>query len=55
MALQTFKEVIQNKGYRISSKDRQIFEKENLQSFFGLSDSDVIEFVVVLFSMFVLI
>jgi hypothetical protein len=46
MALQTFKEVIQNKGYRISSKDRQIFEKENLQSFFGLSDSDVIEFVV---------
>ena len=46
MALQTFKEVIQNKGYRISSKDRAIFEKENLQSFFGLSDSDVIEFVV---------
>ena len=45
MALQTFKEVIQNKGYRISSKDRAIFEKENLQSFFGLSDSDVIEFV----------
>jgi len=46
MALQTFKEVIQNKGYRINSNDRAIFEEGNLQSFFGLSDSDLIEFVV---------
>ena len=46
MALQTFKEVIQNKGYRINSNDRAIFEEGNLQSFFGLSNSDLIEFVV---------
>jgi hypothetical protein len=46
MALQTFKDVIQNKGYRINSNDRAIFEEGNLQSFFGLSDSDLIEFVV---------
>ena len=46
MALQTFKEVIQNKGYRISTQDREVFEQGNLQSFFGLSDYDVIELVV---------
>ena len=46
MALQTFKEVIQNKGYRISTQDRAVFEQGNLQSFFGLSDYDVIELVV---------
>jgi len=46
MALQTFKEVIQNKGYRISTQDREVFEQGNLQSFFGLSDYDVIELVI---------
>lgn len=46
MAIRTFKEIIDNKGYRISSKDRQIFEEGTLQSFFGFSDSDIIEFII---------
>lgn len=46
MAIKTFKEIIDNKGYRISSKDRQIFEEGTLQSFFGFSDSDMIEFIL---------
>ena len=46
MAIKTFKEIIENKGYRISSKDREIFEQGTLQSFFGFSDSDMIEFIV---------
>ena len=46
MAIKTFKEIIDNKGYRISTKDREIFEKGTLQSFFGFSDSDMIEFIV---------
>ena len=46
MAIQTFKEIIDNKGYRVNSKDRKIFEEGNLQSFFGFSENDMIEFVV---------
>jgi hypothetical protein len=46
MAIKTFKEIIDNNGYRINSKDREIFEQGNLQSFFGISDNDAIEFVV---------
>ena len=46
MAIKTFKEIVENKGYRISSKDRAIFEQGNMQSFFGLSNSDFIEFIV---------
>jgi hypothetical protein len=46
MAIRTFKEIIDNNGYRINSKDREIFEQGNLQSFFGISDNDAIEFVV---------
>ena len=46
MAIKTFKEIIENKGYRISSKDREIFEQGTLQSFFGFSDSDMIEFII---------
>jgi hypothetical protein len=46
MAIKTFKEIIDNKGYRINSKDRDIFQKGNLQSFFGFSDSDMIEFIL---------
>ena len=46
MAIKTFKEIIDNKGYRISTKDREIFEEGTLQSFFGFSDSDMIEFIV---------
>jgi hypothetical protein len=46
MAIKTFKEILQNKGYRIESNDRQIFENGTVQSFFGLSNSDCIEFIV---------
>lgn len=46
MAIRTFKEIIDNKGYRISTKDREIFEEGTLQSFFGFSDSDMIEFLI---------
>ena len=45
MAIKSFKEIIDNKGYRISTKDREIFEEGTLQSFFGFSDSDIIEFI----------
>lgn len=46
MAIKKFKDIIDNKGYRISSADRQIFEQGNLQSFFGLGEQDAIEFIV---------
>jgi hypothetical protein len=46
MAIQSFKDIIDSKGYRINSKDREIFETSDLQSFFGLSDNDAIEFIV---------
>ena len=46
MAIRKFKDIIDNKGYRISSADRQIFEQGNLQSFFGLGEQDAIEFIV---------
>lgn len=46
MAIQTFKQIIDNQAFRISAKDRAIFEQGTLQSFFGFSDSDMIEFIV---------
>ena len=46
MAIKTFKEILENKGYRIEANDRQIFENGTVQSFFGLSDSDCIEFII---------
>ena len=46
MAIQKFKNIVDSKGYRINSKDREIFETSDLQSFFGLSDTDAIEFIV---------
>ena len=46
MAIKTFKEILDNKGYRINSKDREIFEQGNLQSFFGFGEQDAIEFIV---------
>jgi hypothetical protein len=48
--LKNFKEVVQNKAYRINPKDRKIFEEGDLQSFFGLSEDDVIEFIMYDFS-----
>ncbi len=44
--LRNFKEIVQNKAYRINPNDRKIFEQGDLQSFFGLSEDDVIEFIM---------
>ena len=44
--LNTFKEIIDKKAYRISSKDRAIFEAGSIQSFFGFDDSDMVEFIL---------
>jgi hypothetical protein len=44
--LKNFKEVIENKAYRINPNDRKIFEEGDLQSFFGLSEDDIIEFIM---------
>jgi hypothetical protein len=46
MAIKSFKEIVDNKAYRINAKDREIFEQGTLQSFFGFSDSDMIEFIL---------
>jgi hypothetical protein len=46
MALKNFKDIINNKAYFINSKDREIFEKGDLQSFFGFSKKDAIEFII---------
>ena len=46
MAIRLIKEVIDNKGYVINSKDREIFQQGDLQSFFGFSDNDSIEFIL---------
>ena len=46
MAIRNIKELINNKGYTINPSDRKIFEESDLQSFFGFSESDAIEFIV---------
>jgi hypothetical protein len=46
MAVKGFKDIIQNRGYKIDSKDRKVFEEGNLQSFFGFGESDAVEFVL---------
>ena len=46
MAIRNIKELINNKGYTINQSDRKIFEESDLQSFFGFSESDAIEFII---------
>ncbi len=46
MAIKTFKDIIDNQGYRINAQDRKIFEDSDIQSFFGISSNDLIEFVL---------
>jgi hypothetical protein len=46
MAIRNIKEVINNRGYVINPTDRKIFEEEDLQSFFGFSKTDAIEFII---------
>ena len=42
----SFKEILDNKGYRVNSNDRKIFENGDIQSFFGLGQNDCIEFII---------
>lgn len=46
MAIRNIKEIIDNKGYIINPADRKIFEEKDLQSFFGFSNNDAIEFII---------
>lgn len=46
MAIKNIKELINNKGYVIKPEDRKIFENGDLQSFFGFSRTDAIEFII---------
>jgi hypothetical protein len=46
MAIKNIKEIINNKGYVIDPRDRKIFEDGDLQSFFGFSNTDSIEFII---------
>jgi hypothetical protein len=46
MAIRSIKELIENKGYLINPTDRKIFEKGDLQVFFGVSPDDAIEFII---------
>jgi hypothetical protein len=46
MAIRSIKEIIDNKVYRIDKKDRKIFQNGDIQSFFGLNEDDVIEFIL---------
>ena len=46
MALETFKEIVERKGYLVNKEDRKIFEKEIKKSNFGMGYSDMIEFIL---------
>lgn len=46
MAIRNIKELIDSKGYTINPEDREVFEDGNLQTFFGLSETDAIEFII---------
>ena len=46
MAEQYFKEIVDRRGYKVESEDRQVFEKEISKSNFGLGCADMIEFIL---------
>ena len=46
MAIKTFKDIEQKKGYRVEKKDREIFEREVRRGIFGIDAGDIIEFVL---------
>ena len=46
MAIKTFKDIEQKKGYRVDKKDREIFEREVRRGIFGMDSGDIIEFVL---------
>lgn len=46
MAITGFKNIIDNKGYKVDDKDREVFEEGIQKSYFGLGVADEIEFVL---------
>lgn len=46
MALDSFKNIVDRKGYLVEQEDRKIFEKEIGKSNFGLGYSDMFEFIL---------
>ena len=46
MAIKNFKEILQKEAQRVDIKDRKIFERGTLPSFFGRGETDTIEFIL---------
>lgn len=46
MAIKGFKDIVERRGYKVESEDRQIFEREIGKSYFGLGNDDMIEFIL---------
>lgn len=46
MAIKSFKDIVDNKGYKVVKKDREVFEEGLQKSFFGLGIADEIEFIL---------
>jgi len=46
MAIKGFKDIVERRGYKVESEDRQIFEREIGKSYFGLGNADMIEFIL---------
>ena len=46
MAIKTFKNIEEKKGYRVEKKDREIFEREVRRGVFGIDVGDIIEFIM---------
>ena len=46
MAIKTFKNIEEKKGYRVEKKDREIFEREVRRGIFGIDVGDIIEFIM---------
>ena len=46
MAIKGFKDIVERRGYKVESEDRQIFEREIGKSYFELGNTDMIEFIL---------
>lgn len=46
MAIKGFKDIVERRGYKVESEDRKIFEREIGKSYFGLGNTDMIEFIL---------
>ena len=46
MAIKNFKDILQKEAKRVDIKDRKIFERGKMPSFFGRGVTDTIEFIL---------